>query len=303
VKEGIVASAELELVRELLELNWHARRGDIAERRRKYDQADQAFGTLATPPGEEAEAGGCPAEWVRPGGRNDPALLYLHGGSYALGSPSSHRHLAAAIGAAAGSAVLALHYRRPPEDPFPAAVEDAVSAYRWLLEQGIRAEKMSVVGDSAGGGLALAALQVLRDAGDPLPAAAVCLSPWADLTCGAESHTTRAARELLLDTSDLRHMAELYLAGADPRHPLASPAYADLTGLPPILIQVGSEEVLWDDARSLERVARAAGVRVTFQEWPEMFHVWHYYHPVLPEGRAAVQAVGAFVRAELAKED
>jgi len=142
----------------------------------------------------------------------------------------------------------------------------------------------------------VAALQVLRDAGDPLPAAAVCISPWADLTCEGASHTTRRDREILLDTEDLLRMAGRYLAGTDPRHPLASPAHGDLTGLPPLLIQVGSEEVLYDDARALEQAAIKAGVPVTFEEWPEMFHVWHWYHPVLPEGRAAGEAAGAFLR-------
>jgi acetyl esterase/lipase len=297
-----MASPELVVVRELIELNWHTRQGGVEERRREYDRADVAFGNLGAKPGEEVDAGGCQAEWVRqlePGGA---VLVYLHGGSYALGSPRSHRHLSSTLGEKAGAAVLALHYRRPPESPFPAAIEGIVKAYRWLLNNGTPASRITFAGDSAGAGLAVAVLQVLRDAGEPLPAAAACISPWADLSCSGDSHTTRAHRDPLLDTEDLRRMAGLYLAGVDPRHPLASPAYGDLTGLPPLLIQVGTEEVLWDDARALERAAHAAGVPVVFEEWPEMFHVWHWYHPVLPEGASAVNAAGGFLRMAIREE-
>ncbi|EFL30510.1 N-acetylphosphinothricin deacetylase [Streptomyces viridochromogenes DSM 40736] len=291
-----MASSELELVRELIGLNWHTRNGDVEPRRVAYDRAQEAFGDLGLPPGETVVIGDCSAEWVRPAQEDGRTLLYLHGGSYALGSPQSHRHLSSALGAAAGAAVLALHYRRPPESPFPAAVEDAVAAYRMLRERGCPPGRITFAGDSAGAGLAVAALQVLRDAGDPLPAAAVCISPWADLACEGASHVTRKEREILLDTEDLLRMAGRYLAGTDPRNPLASPAHGDLTGLPPLLIQVGSEEVLYDDARALEQAALKAGVPVTFDEWPEMFHVWHWYHPVLPEGRAAVETAGVFLR-------
>lgn len=291
-----MASPDLDLLRELIALTSHTRQGDVGTRRLAYDRAQEAFGELGIPPGEVVTVGDCTAEWVRPSPAGDGVLLYLHGGSYALGSPASHRHLAGALGAAAGSAVLALGYRRAPESPFPAAVKDAVTACRWLLARGTPPGRITLAGDSAGAGLAVAALQVLRDAGDPLPAAAVCISPWADLECAGPSHTERASREILLDTRDLREMAQRYLAGADPRHPLASPVHADLTGLPPLLIQVGSEEVLWDDARGLHEAALRAGVRVILEEWPDMFHVWHWYYPVLPEGRAAVAAAGAFLK-------
>lgn len=289
-------SADLDLVHELIARNWHTRQGGIAERRLSYDRAQEAFGDLSPAPGARVDAGRCPAEWVRSPRSDGRAVLYLHGGSYALGSVRSHRHLSAALGGAAEAAVLALDYRRPPESPFPAAVEDAVAAYRWLLKEGSRPERITFAGDSAGAGLAVAALLSLRDLGEPLPAAALCISPWADLSCSGASHWDRAERDPLLDTNDLRRMADLYLAGTDPCHPLASPAFADLTGLPPFLIQVGSEEVLWDDARALERAARGAGVPTTFEEWPGMFHVWHWYHPVLPEGHQAVAGAGEFLR-------
>lgn len=288
-------SPELELVHELILMNADTRHGGIEERRISYDLAQEAFGDLGVPPGKRVDVGGCAGEWVRPVRTDGRILLYLHGGSYSLGSVASHRHLSAALGDAAQSAVLALDYRRPPEAPFPAAVEDTVTAFRWLIGQGLPVERITFAGDSAGAGLAVAALLRLRDLGEPLPAAALCMSPWADLSCGGASHQDRAARDLLLDTEDLHRMAALYLAGADPRSPLASPAFGDLAGLPPLLIQVGSEEVLWDDARALDEAARRAGVAVRFEEWPGMFHVWHWYHPVLPEGREAVAVGGAFL--------
>jgi acetyl esterase/lipase len=296
-----LASPELDLVHELIELTSHTRQGGVAERRLAYDRAWRGFGAAAGPPGEVVTVGDCTAEWVRAARADDPVLLYLHGGSYALGSPASHRHLCATLGAEAGAAVLALDYRLAPESPFPAAVTDAVAACRCLLAQGTPPSRITLAGDSAGAGLAVAAMQVLRDARDPLPAAAVCISPWADLGCTGASHTERADREVLLDTRDLREMAERYLAGTDPRHPLASPVHADLTGLPPLLIQVGTEEVLWDDARGLQEAAQRADVRVDFEAWPDMFHVWHWYHPVLPEGRAAIAAAGRFLREATAR--
>lgn len=301
-----LASPELDLVHELIELTSHTRQGGVAERRLAYDRAWRGFGAAAGPPGEVVTVGDCTAEWVRAARANDPVhddpvMLYLHGGSYALGSPASHRHLSATLGAEAGAAVLALDYRLAPESPFPAAVTDAVTACRWLLAQGTPPNRITLAGDSAGAGLAVAAMQVLRDAADPLPAAAVCISPWVDLSCTGASHTERADREVLLDTRDLREMAQRYLAGADPRHPLASPVHADLSGLPPLLIQVGTEEVLWDDARGLQEAALRADVRVDFEAWPDMFHVWHWYHPVLPEGRAAIAAAGRFLREATAR--
>lgn len=301
-----MASPELDLVHELLKLTSHSRQGGVADRRLAYDRAWQGFGAAAGPPGEVVTVGDCTAEWVRAARANDPVhddpvMLYLHGGSYALGSPASHRHLSATLGAEAGAAVLALDYRLAPESPFPAAVTDAVTACRWLLAQGTPPNRITLAGDSAGAGLAVAAMQVLRDAADPLPAAAVCISPWVDLSCTGASHTERADREVLLDTRDLREMAQRYLAGADPRHPLASPVHADLSGLPPLLIQVGTEEVLWDDARGLQEAALRADVRVDFEAWPDMFHVWHWYHPVLPEGRAAIAAAGRFLREATAR--
>jgi phosphinothricin tripeptide acetyl hydrolase len=274
----------------------------IPERRAMYDRAELVF----TVPGETAvtpvAAGGRPAEWIRPAGaREDAALLYLHGGGYAIGSARSHRHLAEAIARSAGIACLLPEYRLAPEHPFPAAVDDAVAAYRWLVQvRGIAPGRIGVAGDSAGGGLAVAALVAIREAGLPQPGAGVAISPWTDLTCSAPSYQTKAASDPIVDASGIAAMARGYLGAADPRTPLASPLFADLRGLPPLLVHVGSEEVLLDDATGLAERARAAGVDATLEVWEQMIHVWHWFLPWLPEAQAAVDKIGGFLCARLA---
>lgn len=293
-----MASPEFELVLELLELRRHARTGPLAERRAEYERAAVAF---AEPGGtvRDVSAGRCPAQWLgEPSG--GPVLIYLHGGSYALGSARSHRHLARGLGRACGADPLVLDFRLAPEHPFPAALDDAVGGYEWLLAQGFQPERIGLAGDSAGAGLALAALLRLRDTARPLPAAVVCFSPWVDLTFAGSSHHTHAGRDPLLDPDDLRRMAGAYLAGTAPADPLASPALADLKGLPPMLVQVGSEEVLLSDAHALADAAEAAGTPVTRQVWDGMFHVWQWYHPVLPEGAEAIRRAGRFLHDHLA---
>jgi monoterpene epsilon-lactone hydrolase len=274
----------------------------IAERRAMYDRAERVF-TL--PPGTTVQsviAGERPAEWIQPGGaRSDAALLYLHGGGYVIGSPRSHRHLAEAIARAAGLSCLLPDYRLAPEHPFPAAVDDAVDAYRWLLDaRHIAPRSIVVAGDSAGGGLTAAALVAIRDAGLPLPGCGICISPWTDLTCSAASYRTKAASDPLVSLDSITVMARDYLDGADPRTPLASPLYADLRGLPPLLIHVGSEEVLLDDASGLAERARKAGVDVAIEVWEHMIHVWHWFLPWLDEAHEAVEKIGAFGRSRIA---
>jgi monoterpene epsilon-lactone hydrolase len=273
----------------------------IAEQRAMYDRAERVF-TL--PPGaivEPVTAGGRPAEWIRPAGaREDTALLYLHGGGYVIGSPRSHRHLAEAIARSAGIACLLPDYRLAPEHPFPAAVDDALAAYRSLVdERKIAPGRITVAGDSAGGGLTVATLVGIREAGLPLAGAAVCISPWTDLTCSAPSYETKAATDPMVARPEITTMAQHYLGATDPRTPLASPLFADLRGLPPILIHVGSEEVLLDDAARLADRARAAGVDATIEVWEPMIHVWHWFLPWLDEAQAAVEKIGAFLRARL----
>jgi epsilon-lactone hydrolase len=267
----------------------------IAERRAQYERAEKVFPTPAEVKVERVTAPSAPAEWLRPPSATPGrVVLYLHGGGYVIGSPRSHRHLAAAIAAAARSSALLLEYRCAPEAPFPAAVDDAVAAYRWLLDQGVSAGGIVIAGDSAGGGLTVAALLALRDARLPLPAAGVCISPWVDLTCSGASYATKAASDPIVKRAGVDEMARAYLGTADRSTPLASPLFADLRGLPPLLIQVGSEEVLLDDSIQLAERAKAAGVDTTLEVWDQMIHVWHWFLPMLDEAGEAVAAIGRF---------
>lgn len=260
-------------------------------------------GMFPMPPGashRELDAGGVPAEWVRGASSGDArAILYLHGGGYVVGSPRTHRALAARIAEASGARALVIDYRLAPEHAHPAAVEDATAAYRWLLEEGADPARTIVAGDSAGGGLTIAALVALRDAGTPLPAAAVCLSPWVDLECVGASMTARAEQDAMVQKQGLLDLARAYLGGLDPRTPLAAPLHADLAGLPPLLVQVGTAEVLLDDATRLAERAAAAGVDVTLEPWEEMIHVWHIFGGMLPEADEAIARIGEFARKRL----
>lgn len=276
--------------------------GEPVEKRREDMDAlagasPLAEGTVVEP----VSANGVPAEWLRPPGvAEDAALLYLHGGGYAVGSVVSHRGMASKIGAAAGLPVLLLGYRLAPEDPYPAAVEDAVTAFDWLLDQGLSADRLAVAGDSAGGGLTLATLLARRDAGVALPGAVACLSPWTDLTMTSASIDANAATDPMLDRPRLQVYADWYLAGGDPRDPLASPRFADLSGLPPVLLHAAEQEVLLDDARLVAEAIAAAGGEVEYRTWPGVFHVWHAVAGLAPEADEAVAAVGAFLRLHLA---
>jgi acetyl esterase/lipase len=291
-----VKNAEIKAVRELMV---SVNRGEFSiVETRKLDEEQAA--TLPTPEGlrtEQIADGDVKGEWVRAvGARDDGVLFYLHGGAYVFCSPKTHRQMIAALGEASGLPAFALDYRLAPESPFPAAVEDAVQAYRWLLKQGIAPERIAIAGDSAGAGLAIATLVAARDAGLPMPAAAVCISPWADLTVTAESYRTKSAEDPTLGAERLKMLGQLYLNGADDRHPLASPVFADLRGLPPLLIQVGTAEVLYDDSVNLDAAARAADVDSHLEVWEEMVHVWHFYHWMLGDGRRAIARIGEFVR-------
>lgn len=246
---------------------------------------------------EPVDAGGIPAEWITtPAAEAERVICYLHGGGYVIGSISTHRELASRLSRAASARVLILDYRLAPENLFPAAVEDSTAAYRWLLSVGVDPARLAIAGESAGGGLTIATLVALRDAGESLPAAGICLSPWVDLECLGESIVTKAEIDPVVNKAHILMMSKAYLGDTDPRTPLASPLYADLRGLPPLLIQVGTAECLFDDAMRLADNARAAGVDVTLEPWEDMIHMWHMFATILPEGQQAIDRIGEFIR-------
>ena len=246
---------------------------------------------------EKVDVSGIPGEWIStPESVAERVILYLHGGGYVIGSVNSHRLMISQISRAAEARALAIDYRLAPENPFPAAVEDAVTGYRWLLSTGVDAAKVAIAGDSAGGGLTVATLVALRDAGELLPAVGVCISPWVDMEALGESMRTKADADPMVTREGILQMAKAYLGDVDARTPLASPVYADLKGLPPLLIQVGSAETLLDDATRLAEKAKSVGVDVVLEPWEEMIHVWHAFAAMLPEGQQAIERIGEFVR-------
>jgi epsilon-lactone hydrolase len=273
----------------------------VAEQRAQYERAEKVFPTPPEVKVERVSAPVAPAEWLRPPGAvAGRVVLYLHGGGYVIGSPRSHRHLAAAIATAGQASALLLDYRLAPEHPYPAAVDDATAAYGWLLEQGVAPGHVVIGGDSAGGGLTVATLLALRDARLPLPAGGVCISPWVDLTFSGASYRTRAAVDPIVTRPVIDEMARAYLGATKARAPLASPLFGDLRGLPPLLIHVGSDEVLLDDAVQLADRAKTAGVDATLEVWDRMIHVWHWFLPMLDEAQSAVDGIGRFIRSRAA---
>jgi acetyl esterase/lipase len=269
---------------------------DIPAMRESMAAAMAGMGPPADVRFEPADAGGVRAEWTEaPGAREDRVLVYLHGGGYCLGSIATHRGLTARLSRAARVRVLSVDYRLAPENPHPAAVEDAVAAVRHVYASGLPPARVAVAGDSAGGGLTLATLLALRDRRLPPPAAGVCISPWTDLSASGQSVRTRAALDPLVAPADLERLATAYLGGCDPRAPLASPLFADLRGLPPLLVHVGTAEILLDDATRLAERAREAGVEVELEVWDDMIHVWHAFADVLPEGEQAIDGIAGFL--------
>lgn len=267
----------------------------LEEQRRNLDAMGQLTPVPADAVVERTTIGGVPGEWVSvPESRADRVFLYLHGGAYFLGSCASHRGFAVRLARACEARVALIEYRLAPEHRFPAAVEDAVAAYKAILESGVEPGRVVIGGDSAGGGLTGATLVALRDTGVPLPACAVLLSPWTDLATTGESLNTRAERDPFLDADGIRLAPKVYLGDADPRHPLASPLYADLRGLPPLLIQVGDDECLLDDSVRFADKAKAAGVDATLHIFPEMWHVFQTFP--IPEADEAIREIGEFVR-------
>ena len=246
---------------------------------------------------EGVDTGGVAAEWVRwPGGAEHAVILYLHGGGYVFGGPDSHRGMAWRLARASGLSVLLVDYRLAPEHPYPAAVDDAALAYRWLLERGVDAGRLVVAGDSAGGGLAAALMVRMRSEGVALPRAAVLISPWADLTMSGASMTENAEADAMLSPESVRRFADLYLGEADPRTPYASPVYADLSCLPPVYVMVGSTEVLLSDSETLVTNINAAGGTAELTIWPNMPHVFPIFGALIPEANQAIADMGQFIR-------
>lgn len=291
-----MAGPEITKLKKILRENAAATPADITIEERRKGMESRSFPVADDIKVETLTVAGRPAEWIdAPGADASRAILYLHGGGYVMGSLVTHRCLAGELSRAAGARVLLLDYRLAPEDPYPAAVEDAVAAYQWLLDQGFAPERLAISGDSAGGGLTVATLLSARDKGLAMPAGAVPISPWADMTCSHETYATRAEHDPMVALDGIQGMAKVYLGGADPRSPYASPNHGDLKGLPPMLIHVGDHEVLLGDSLDLEKAAKAAGVDITLEVWDEMIHVWHAFHPMLPEGKDGIRRVGEWL--------
>ncbi|MEH2541516.1 MULTISPECIES: alpha/beta hydrolase [unclassified Bradyrhizobium] len=270
----------------------------VAQMRRDWDAA-----FAESVPGmscEPVSIGGTPGEWIAPAGAPpDKTILYFHGGGFRIGSVTSHRGLIAQVAGASGCRVLAIDYRLAPEHRFPAALEDALGAWRWMIDHGLKPADIALAGDSAGGNLVLAAMCSLRDRGLPLPAAAALMSPWTDLAATGASYESRAEADPIHERAMILALAKNYLGEqGDPRDPLASPLYADLSGLPPLFIQVGDRETVRDDSTTLADKAKAAGVDVGLEVWDGMIHVFQMFSEI-PQARQAIGLVARFLRQHL----
>lgn len=293
-----MGTREIDALRALLASS--PRPADLAERRARLDALGGADPLAADVTVRDVDAGGAPGEWTwTPSADPKRAILFLHGGGFVSGSIASHRRMVARLGREAGTRTLALGYRLAPEHPFPAALDDALAAWRWLLAEGFAPENLALAGESAGGGLAVAVMTVLRDAGEPLPACAWLSSPWVDLEMTGASMASKAAVDPLIQKAYLEDLARQYLAGADPRDPRASPLLGDMRGLPPLLISSGSAETLLDDSVRLAGAAALADVRVTLEVWPGMIHAFPLFFEQLSDGAEALARAGAFVRETL----
>jgi len=292
--EGKMASEQLKNVIERIKSQPQNPNASLEKRRAAMERIRERVATDVTC--EPVDAGGVPAEWIAaPGAVKDRVILYLHGGGYVIGSINTHRAMIARIARASNARALAIDYRLAPEHPFPAAVDDATRAYKWLLAQGYKPQKIVIAGDSAGGGLTLAALLALRDSGQPLPAGAVPISPWTDLEGTGESVRSRAEKDPMVQQANLAESAKQYYGAHDPKDPLVSPLHANFRGLPPMLIHVGDAEILLDDATRVAERAKLAGVDVELEVWDDMIHVWHVFAKLLPEGQQAIDKIGKFV--------
>ena len=269
----------------------------VADMRARLDKIarylKRAFGVAV----EATTVNGLYAEWLRPKkSANGKVLLYLHGGAYLVGSCRTHRQMVSHIARAAGINALVPEYRLAPEHPFPAAIEDAVGVYRWLLANGYNSADVFIAGDSAGGGLTVATLLELRHAGIPMPAAVVLLSPFLDVTASGESAKTRADQDPWFDAKDMFVVTDNYCPpGTDPKNPLVSPVFANVAGLPPAYIQVGDDEILLSDSTRFADKMKGEGLDIEIEIWPEMWHVFQLFIGKMPESRRAIKRIGAYI--------
>lgn len=273
---------------------------DIHEARLVLDRAFGEYKAASEVTIFDIDAGGVPCQWITaPDVPQDRLIIYFHGGAYAACSPTTYQDLISRLSRASGAAALGVDYRLAPEHVFPAAVDDSIAVYKWALGHGFDPAKIVLAGDSAGGQLVLSVLLASRDSGVPLPSAGVCFSPWVDLECTGESMAANDHLDDFIKYGGLSTRAESYLGDANPRHPLASALFADLRGLPPMLVHVGSAETLLDDSTRLVKLAEQAGVDVTLKIWEDMVHVWQVFASILPEGQQSIEEAGEFIRGNL----
>jgi acetyl esterase/lipase len=291
-----MAQSEIEAIRALLSSKPRPRRWP--ERRKRLDEVGSVWPVAGDVKLTEVDVSGLPGEWsIVPGSDPSRVLMFFHGGGYCSGSILSHRRLVTEAGRAAGVRTLVIAYRLAPENPFPAAYDDALTAWRFLRNQGIPAAHIAIGGDSAGAGLTVALISRLHDAHEELPRCAWLISPWTDLTMSGSTLASKEAVDPLMHKTYLNELADAYLAPEmDRKDPRVSALYADLKGFPPILIQVGSAEMLLDDATRFAAVAGAADVRVNLEIWPQMIHAWPLWNAHLEPGRRALDSAGAFIR-------
>ncbi len=272
-----------------------------AQRRERLDEVGSTWSVADDITCEAVDCDGVPGEWsIAPDSDASCVLLFFHGGGYCSGSILSHRRMVTEAGRAAKMRTLAIDYRRAPEHPYPAAHEDAMSAWRFLRKQGIAAEHIAVGGDSAGGNLTLCLINRLRAASEALPACAWLVSPWTDLTMSGATLATKDAVDPIIHKAYLEELAQAYVPKTmDRKDPLISPLFADLSGFPPVLIQVGSAETLLSDATRLAETLGGADVDVSLEIWPHMIHAWPVWNAGLEDGRRALAAAGEFIRARI----
>jgi acetyl esterase/lipase len=296
-----IAAAPIDLAIERIRAVYRSWNRDTSVAQMRSDW-DAAFGGSTTPVTcERVSAAGVDGEWISPAhAPQDKAILYCHGGGFRIGSVISHRDLIAQIAIASGCRVLAINYRLAPEHRYPAALDDALTAYGWMLGQGLAPGNVAFAGDSAGGNLVLAAMLALRERRLPLPVSAVLMSPWTDLAATGASYVSRAEADPIHQRPMILALAKNYLGGqGDPYDPLVSPLYADLGGLPPLLIQVGDRETVLDDSVMFADMARAAGIDVTLEVWDGMIHVFQMFSAELPEAHRAIASIATFLNRHL----